>query len=517
MGLHPDRSEPFSSVDTAWLHLDTPTNLAVINGVMTFNQPLNFERLKRTVEARMLTFDRFRQRVREPEGRLGLPHWEFDPDFHIDRHLLRDRLPDPGDLQVLQLLMGRLVSVPLDPSRPLWQLVYLENFGEGSALIGRLHHCIADGIALMQVLLSLADDSPDAPWPEIPEQVEEEEIELSPLARLLYPAVKAVKTANRNWRAASHIVHEGIETLITPARLAEAASYGTKSAMALGKLLLIPPDPKTVFKQKCDVEKRVAWLKAIRVDEVKEVGQKMGGTINDILLSAVTGALRRYLEYRGEFVEGLNIRAMIPVNLRRPEEVNKLGNRFGLVYLSLPVGIRDPLDRLVTLKKRMDAIKESPEAVVAFGILGGIGYTPVQLEQVIATIFGIKGSAVMTNVPGPRHPVYLAGEQIDTFIFWVPTPAGMSMGLSIFSYNGDVIIGFATDAGIVPDPEQIIVDFQDEFEMLKRWGTPPEHSISADTEQASPYAMCQRTTRSGAACKNRALPGLSYCRVHQPD
>lgn len=515
MGSKKDHSEPFSSVDAAWLHMDTPTNLVVINGVMTFDRPLDFERLKVTVEARMLTFDRFRQRVREPENRLGLPHWEFDPDFHIDRHLLRDRLPDPGDLQVLQELMSRLVSLPLDSTRPLWQLVYLENFGQGSALIGRLHHCIADGIALMQVLLSLADESPDAPWPSLPEQ-HKQEINLSPLARLVYPAVKTVKTANRNWRAASHLAHEGIETMFTPSRLAEAATYGKKSAMALGKLLLIPPDPKTLYKQNCGIEKKVAWSKTIKVDEVKAVGYKMGGTINDILLSAMTGALRRYMENRGEPVEGVNIRTMIPVNLRRPEEANTLGNRFGLVYLALPIGIRDPLERLVILKKRMDMIKDTPEAIVAYSILGVMGYTPVQLEHLLASIFSIKGTAIMTNVPGPRQAVYLAGEPIDTFIFWVPTAVNIGLGLSIFSYNGDVIIGFATDAGLVPDPEQIIVDFQDEFEMLKRWGTPPDHPEYPGFEQATLVEMCQALTRSGAPCKNRALQGSSYCRVHQP-
>ena len=141
--------------------------------------------------------------------------------------------------------------------------------------------------------------------------------------------------------------------------------------MALGKLVFILPDKKTIFKQKCVVEKRVAWSKAIQLEEVKAVSQKMGGTINDILLSAMTGALRRYLENRGDPVDGLDIRAIVPVNLRRPEEAGQLGNKFGLVFLSLPVGVRDPLKRLVTLHKRMDEIKDSPEAVVAIGILAG--------------------------------------------------------------------------------------------------------------------------------------------------
>jgi diacylglycerol O-acyltransferase len=381
-----------------------------------------------------------------------------------------------------------------------------------------LHHCIADGIALMQVLLSLADDSPDAPWPQIPTQAAEQEEppdELGPLTRLVYPAVKAVKDANRAWRATSRFMHQSAE-MLTPRRLSEAARFGARSSMALGKLLFILPDQKTLFKQRCVVEKRVAWTKAIQLEEVKAVGQKMGGTINDILLSAMTGALRRYLENRGDPVEGLDIRAIVPVNLRRPEEAGQLGNKFGLVFLSLPIGVRDPLKRLVILKKRMDEIKESPEAVVAIGILAGIGLTPVEVEQVIISIFGLKGSAVMTNVPGPRAPLYLAGEQIDSFIFWVPTPANIGLGMSIFSYNGHVMIGFATDEGMVSDPEQIIRDFQDEFELLKRWGKPPEKAAPIDGETIEPAGMCQALTRLGKPCKNKAQPGSDYCHVHNP-
>jgi diacylglycerol O-acyltransferase / wax synthase len=200
----------------------------------------------------------------------------------------------------------------------------------------------------------------------------------------------------------------------------------------------------------------------------------MGGTINDILLSAVTGALRRYLEERGEPVGGLNIRAIVPVNLRPPEELGKLGNRFGLVFLSLPVGISDPIKRLVVLKQRMDAIKNSPEAVVALGILNVIGMTPTQIEKIIISIFGMKGSAVMTNVPGPRQMLYLAGKPVTAIMFWVPSPAGLNIGVSIFSYAGDIFLGVATDAGVVADPERIIELFQIEFAYLNSWGRPLE-------------------------------------------
>jgi WS/DGAT/MGAT family acyltransferase len=244
----------------------------------------------------------------------------------------------------------------------------------------------------------------------------------------------------------------------------------------LGKLLLIPPDQHTLLKKKCGVPKRVAWYSEIKVEEVKAVGQAMGGTINDILLSAITGALRRYLDERGQPVQGLEIRAVVPVNLRPVDELGSLGNRFGLVFLSLPIGMRDPIRRLVVLRRRMDAIKESSEAVVALGILNFIGMTPTQIKKIIVTIFGLKGSTVMTNVPGPRQQLYLAGQTISSMMFWVPAPSNLSLGISILSYAGDVILGIAADAGLIPDPERIIELFKIEFEYLQEWGRPPENS-----------------------------------------
>jgi WS/DGAT/MGAT family acyltransferase len=515
-------SEPFSSVDAAWLRMDTPTNLAMINGVMTFPEALDFDRLRMTFEARLLPFDRFRQRVGEPSRPLGLPRWEFDPEFDIDYHLVRGRLPEPCDHAALQQFASDLMSVPLERDRPLWQVHYVDNYLDGSAMICRLHHCIADGIALMQVLLSLADESPDAPWPE---PYEDSRPELSRLARLFLPAVRAARAVDRTLRSAESIVHEGMDTLVHPSRLVEVARSGAAGGVALSKLLLLPPDRRTMFKAKCGIPKQAAWSVALDIEDVKGVGRMMGGTINDVLLSAVTGALRRYMENQGEPVDGVNIRAIVPVNLRPSEDLEQLGNRFGLVFLSLPIGVRDQVRRLVLLRQRMDAIKNSPEAVVALGILNFIGLTPVQIEKIIVAIFGLKGSAVMTNVPGPRKQLYLAGQPLETIMFWVPAPSNLSIGVSIISYAGKIILGVQTDAGIVPDPDQIIQDFQDEFAQMSKWGRPDNgqesrseppdlmEASSADIDRQP--QLCQALTRSGKACRNRALPGETTCGVHR--
>lgn len=516
-------SELFSSVDAAWLHMDTPSNLAVITGVISFERKLNYERLVATVTARLLVHKRFRQRVREPDGPFGLPRWEYDPDFDLDYHLQQLALPEPGGHAELQELAGDLMSEPLDLARPLWQFHYVDNYLDGSALICRLHHCIADGLALVQVLLAATDVDADAPWPDAPDPSK-------PKGDRPPRIVQAAKAVEGAFRTAGSLAQGGKDLLVNPSKVIEMARLGKKTTRALGKLLLIGPDRKTAFRGKCDIPKRVAWTKAIKLQDVKDIGRLMGGTINDILISAVTGALRRYLEDQGEVVYGLNIRAIVPVNLRQPGEVELMGNRFGLVFLSLPLGIEDPIKRLIVLKRRMDEIKDSPEAIVAFGILGAMGMSPTQIENIIVAIFGMKGTAVMTNVPGPRQPLYFAGGKIDNLMFWVPTPGNLGLGVSIVSYAGDVILGVATDAGLVPDPEAILDNFYDEMEYLKRWGRPPGQLQRKQQAEAPPKVAqteaqeesetavelkCQARTKAGKPCKNRARPGYRTCHIHR--
>ena len=191
--------------------------------------------------------------------------------------------------------------------------------------------------------------------------------------------------------------------------MTQAASLGALSVNAASKLLLTSPDQKTIAYGPCGVEKRAAWSSAIPLSDVIRVGRALRGTVNDVLLATATGALRRYMEQRGQDTTGINIRAMVPVSIRASKDLNKLGNQFGLVILSLPVGVRDPVQRLQVLKRRMDDIKDTPEALVAFSILSLMGLTPKQIEKIIVNIFAIKTSAVMTNVPGPRRPICRGG------------------------------------------------------------------------------------------------------------
>jgi diacylglycerol O-acyltransferase len=501
------KREPFSPADAVWLHIDTPTNMAMIAGVLMLDRPLDIGRFKEVLEHRLLRLARFRQRVREPLLAFGLPSWEVDPHFDLNAHVHHIALPHPGDVTALQTLVGDLMGTPLDFTKPLWQLHVVDDCSGGGALICRLHHCIADGLALVQVLLSLASADREASLL-LPEAEARHDDGL--LIKLLRPVAGAVSWTTRS---AGALVQEGWETLLDPARMLAPARVAIDGTAALGKLLLTPPDSKTIFRGQCGVTKRAVWSAPLPLAEVKDISHSLGCTINDLLLAAVAGALRRYLEGRGQPTERLNIRAMVPVSLRRPEDMDDLGNQFGLVILSLPVGVRDPQVRLAVLKGRMDAIKNSPEAVVAFGILNATGLTPIQVEKIIVDIFAAKVSAVMTNVPGPREPLYLAGSLIKDLMFWVPSPGGAGMGISILSYAGNVMVGVATDAGLVPDPEAIVEGFHAELAEMRSHPAPAAQGDVVETT-ADGDGRCQALTAAGRQCRNHALPGGTTCRVH---
>jgi WS/DGAT/MGAT family acyltransferase len=452
-----DLTEPLSSVDHAWLRMDEPTNLMVINGVLVMDRPLDFDRLREVVAKRLVVLPRFQQKVVAGGSR---PRWEHDDDFALDHHLVRTTLPAPGGDAELRAVINRLISSPLDPRRPLWMFHAVDNYLGGSVLFGQLHHAIGDGVALMLVLLSLTDLTP------------EPEVSHSPNPFTAMLRGRSPEGLAKARALAEEVMPEGMRLLLHPVEAMRRAGGFLKavaSVGAFGRLVLRPSDPKTLFKGPLVVEKRVAWSDAIPVEEVKAIGKALGGTVNDVLVTAVAGGLRRYLEERGHQPhEALNFRVAMPVNLRGLEKMSDLGNQFGLIFLSLPVGILDPARRLAELRRRATALKRSTEPVVVYGILKAMGLTPHAIQKLVVRIFATKATAVMTNVPGPRQTVYLAGSPIRDVFFWVPQSGRVGLGVSICSYAGHVRLGVGTDAGLVPDPEGIVKGFHEEVAELQR-------------------------------------------------
>jgi WS/DGAT/MGAT family acyltransferase len=438
-----------SAADAAWLRMDRPSNLMVVTSVMWLDGPVDPEALRDVVGARMLAkFPRFGRRVVEDHGLW----WEDVPGLDLEDHIRTVRLPGPAGRRELEDFVGAQVSVPLDPDRPLWLLHVVENYAGGGAVVYRMHHAVADGFALVRVLLSLTDSTADEPPPLAP------------------PRQRAAAT-----RALPRMAHEAIETLLHPQRLLQladprpplhAAATAADDAVALGKLVLLPPDRETVLRGHVEVTKATAWTDPVPLHRVKDLGHRSGASVNDVLLAAVAGGLRTYLVRRHSAVHDL--RAIVPFNLRPLDQPlpADLGNRFGLVYLNLPVTVADRDERLREMTRRMQAIKSSPEGPVSYGILQLIGSAPAAIEQLAIDVFASKGTAVMTNVPGPTQPVVLAGRRLLGSIGWGPTSGDLALGVAIFSYAGEVVVGFCADTGLVPDVRQMRADFVAELDAL---------------------------------------------------
>ena len=456
-------AESMSKVDTAWLRMDSASNLMMILGVWTLRPGIRYEALCHRMEERLLAYSRFRQRVEEQGGQA---RW-VDHDVDIREHVVREKLPrhKGGAQAALQKRIGELAMTPLDRARPLWQMHLVEDYEGGSALIIRIHHCIADGIALIAVTLSLVDGGA-APPPRSRRSVPAD-AEAWIADHLVKPlAAAAVRALERAGDGAAR----SLALLLDPQKgvhgsrdLAHTAYQLVRDAAAL---LLMPDDSPTRLKGKPGNTKRVAWCPPLPLDEVKAIGKALNCSVNDVLLSCVAGAIGQYLRTQGDEVTGVEIRAMIPVNLRPLEHAHKLGNQFGLAPLVLPVGSANPIERVYEERRRMDALKGSTQPLLAFAVLAVAGLLVKPAQDLLMNQFRSKTTAVMTNVPGPREKLQFLGSTLEQVMFWVPQSGDIGLGVSVLSYGGNVQFGVMSDTLLCPDPQDIIDQFEPEFAKL---------------------------------------------------
>ncbi|MEP7041920.1 MAG: wax ester/triacylglycerol synthase family O-acyltransferase [Dokdonella sp.] len=457
--------EAMSKVDTAWLRMERPTNRMMITGVLMFAGPLDPLAIKALLAERFLAFRRFRQKA---VMGANSAFWETDQDFDIDWHVRIARLPGAADKAQLEAFVSELASSPLDMSKPLWQFNVIEDYTapdgkRGGVLVARIHHCYADGLALVQVLLSLTDT---AQQPEARAELAKTWLQRdrgNVLDRLLEPTQDGFK---KLIAVGEKAVAKVAQMIADPAVAANFAHEGSEITRELGIALTLPDDPITALKGPLGVTKRVAWAEPLPLEEVKTLGKALGCTVNDVLLACAAGAIRGYLRDLGDDVDGLTIRATVPVNLRPLEHAKKLGNHFGLVFLDLPIGEPNPLRRLERVAACMRELKGRRQAVVAFGLLAALGMGPAVLQQPALELFSRKASAVATNVPGPQQPLFMAGIEVRELMFWVPQTGSIGLGLSILSYNGRVHFGVVGDSKRVRNPDAIVQRFGSEFEKL---------------------------------------------------
>jgi len=497
-------SERMDPVDVTWWRFDRPANLMTIVGVLMLAGPVDIARLERTLAQRLLAFSRFGQRV---EANGGGVWWCEDPHFDISHHIKRARLPGSGHKAELERFVADLASQPLDPAHPLWQFHIVEDYAGGAAVIARIHHAIADGIALIRVVMSLTDERPDAP----PAPRKRRRAKTGSTESLGFPLQALASLASGVAGVIGtglNLSTEALQTtygLVTqPAKAAASLREGTGIAAELAYLLMMPSDSQTRFKGKPSGDKRVAWTHPIPLPEVKAVSHALECTVNDMLLAAVAGALNGYLRDHGDATEGVEVRALVPIDLRQPGTESELGNRFGVLALELPVGLESPLARLQEVHRRMEALKQSKEPAVTLALLATVGSMPQTVQDRVFDLLLSRASAVVTNVPGPQRPLYLAGSELTEMLFWVPRPHDIGMGISILSFNGKVQFGLITDAAQVPDPQSIVARFKPEFEqllyyaLLEPWEPEPDAAAAPAKAKAAPGSRSKRARRRPA-------------------
>ena len=447
--------EPMSRVDTAWLRMERPTNPMMITGVLMFAEPMSLKALKQAIKQRFLAYSRFRQKSVDTPGGA---YWQDDEHFDLDWHVRESALPGKGDKKSLERFVSQLASSPLDASKPLWQFHLVERYDGGSAVIARIHHSYADGIALVQVLLSLTDTSRHP--------VKGSELSKAWLKQDGADVARRVGAVDRYMKLGGKVIEQGMAMYRDPSLAGVIAKEGGEIARELLHALSLPDDPPSILRGKLGVSKRVAWAQPLDLEEVKAVGRACDCTVNDVLMAAAAGALRDYMLERGESVDGMTLRATVPVNLRPLEHAKKLGNHFGLVFLDLPVGESNPIRRLEHVAECMNQLKNSRQAIVAFGLLAALGMAPTPLQELALEMFSRKATAVATNVPGPQQPLYMAGCKLREMMFWVPQTGSIGIGISILSYNGRVHFGLIADAKLIPDPDAVIRRFGPEFDKM---------------------------------------------------
>ena len=459
------RREPLASVDSVWLRMDEPGNLMIVTSALVLREPVPFACYRELVASRLDALPRLRQRLVKSRTAFGSLAWETDPRFDLSCHVRLAPLERP-DQRSLQNLVGRLMSDPLDPCRPPWQIHFVPQYEDGCAVIGRFHHCLGDGLAMLYVLHMLTDDPPVelTNTPPIPRPADNHKAFGWLPPRSVSPLVSFT-------RAAEERPAREVKAIMARPASARDAMRDTMRDLALGagtvwKLLFMRADSRTVFKGPLSDEKRAVWSQPIPVDTLKGIARATGATINDVVLVALAGGLRRYLVAHEQRVDGVELRALAPVNLRPIEEASKLGNRFGLLFAPLPLGVADPLERLFAVRETTRQIKRSPERLLTFLLLRILGVMPSPLFEMVVNLFARRCTVVVTNVVGPCEPLRMAGATLKQVMFWAPSAGRLAVDVSLLSYTGNLWVSIATDGRLTPDPEAILEGIEAEIATL---------------------------------------------------
>lgn len=449
--------KPLSKIDHIMYDVNTPTSLVTITGMMTFDKKIDKKVLQQIIDKRLLQYERFRKKVVHKSGR---PYWHLDENFELDMHLHHFALPVPGDYTTLQATISDLISQPLDPSKPLWQAHLIDNYRGGSVIVWRIHHAIADGIALIKVVLSLTG-STKAESLDLNIHLSDSEERKQKPHSLLEQADEWLHTGQK-W------YHNLEELLSDKDKLKDTLAKSLEVSKEVGKLFLGKPAKNIMYKGDLCCNKKVAYSQPLPLVEIKKIGKAYDATVNDILLALITGAIRRHLIlHKQDLTE--SIRIVVPVNLRKRDEEIKIHNKIGMLSIELPVHLKNAKDRILFIKEKTELLKQSLEPALIYYLMNIMAdILPKEIENKLTEYLGNRIAGVITNVPGPRNAVYMAGLPIRDIMFWVPQTNPLGMGISIISYNEKVCLGIVTDIHLVSDPDKIVDGYYKEFEAMKK-------------------------------------------------
>lgn len=458
-------SDRLSWGDTVFLNLERegmPLNVA---SVCIFEGQISFDDCVRHIKSKLQLLPRYLKRVVSAPFGLGLPTWEYDPEFDVRRHMREVKLED-GTASELKDLAGKLFSDVMDRRHPLWDITLVRGLKRNrTGIIFRLHHCLADGIAGVGLMNVLLDPNPNAQLP--PEQDPKLHVprKRDPLSSFTAGVVESYSELVKT-------VLSACEDVLTMAERA-AANRGSVDPDELANLF---PEI-TAFTERLRFNvvyrgpQKFAWT-GIPLDEVKAIRHECGTSVNDVILAVVTATIRRYCELHGERVKGRLLRMMVPVNLRGTASTSELGNRISVVPVTVPLDIRPPRALLAAVHKRTEFLKRMHAAELVSLAGGLIGMFPTSLQgfagpiasQLPVTPFNL----VCTNVPGPQFPLYVLGHKMVEWYPYVPVGGEMAVNCAVLSYNGQVYFGFSGDVHAAPDLRRLEKLLQISFTELRQ-------------------------------------------------
>jgi diacylglycerol O-acyltransferase len=441
MSAHLDR---LSAVDASFLLQEGASTHMHIGGVATFDGPApTYDEFLEHIGSRLGLVPRYRQKIAEPPLRTGLPLWVDDPSFNLGYHVRQTALPHPGGEEQLLALTSRIFSQRLDRTKPLWEMWLVEGYEKDRfALVSKTHHCLVDGISGVDLMSVLFDLSP------VPREIEEEEwlpaVEPSG-AQLLAESLKSWVDTGRA------LAGGAIDALRRPGtavdRLREAVTGVGEVAWAG-----INPPPPTPLTGEIGTHRRFAVVRE-RLDDLKEIKNTFGGTVNDVVLAVMSGALAAFVRSRGIRTEGLELRACVPVSIRTDEHAGRLGNQLTQILCPLPVYIDDPVARLHFVREAMAGLKESKQALGAQTIAGMEDFAPPTiLAQASRLHFSTRMyTTLVTNIPGPQFPLYVLGRELQDVVPVAFLGGKRALATAIMSYNGGINFGLIGDYDTLPD------------------------------------------------------------------